>query len=121
MSLYRRDMTLESTINQALALTRDLHESLTEGQWEAIAANTASRGDAMAEFRAAHEAADTAERDSCASLLRELAENDRLLQDTAKASLSATGAQMRTSVGASPHYGGTYDQQPDLACVDRKA
>ena len=113
-------MTLETTIKRALELTGELHAALTEGQLEACADILAQRGTAMSTFQAVHEGATDPEREACEPLLRELRDADRMLQDEAAGFLTAAGEMMRTSVGTNPNYRGSYDQQPELACVDRK-
>ncbi len=102
-------------------MTRELYSALTTGQFEACNELLVKRAVAMHEFQTLHEAASTPEKAACQVLVHELGESDRQLQKEAGAVLGQTGDTVRANIGATPSFGGSYDQQPTLACVDRKA
>lgn len=117
----RPDMSLKETTETALVLTERLQLALTEGQFDQFTAILVERNTVMVEFQAAHEAASNDDRAACGERIVALQQNDAKLQEEAGAALTAAGDQMRTNLGATPHYNGSYGKQPELACVDRKA
>jgi hypothetical protein len=114
-------MKLPDIIREALDLTAQLHNALADTQFDACAELLSGRAAAMSRFEAVHRAASATERLSCREQLAALQDADAALQQAAAAAMAGAGQALRANAGASPRFGGTYDNPPDQACVDRKA
>ncbi|MCB1183265.1 hypothetical protein KDM41_07515 [bacterium] len=111
-------MDLHSAIATALDLTGALADALAESRLDDCADLLPRRGDAMAAFAAAHEAAGPAEREACRTVLEALAAADGHLQQSARSARDAAGVAVRSRLGAAPRPGLDSDGPP--ACLDRK-
>lgn len=114
-------MSLSQTICAVLTLTRELVEALEIGDMDTCASLLERRGLAMTAFEVSHRTATPDALAACQDQVRALATQDQILQTAAVKARTAVGDQLRASAGASPQFGGSYDQAPTLACVDRKA
>ncbi|MDX2475238.1 MAG: hypothetical protein QNL91_16195 [Candidatus Krumholzibacteria bacterium] len=114
-------MNLKNATESALALTGRLQEALNESNWDQFAIVLDEREAAMVAFQKAHQAASDSDREHWGGLINTLQQQDTRLQAEASVALTEAGDQMRASVGATLHYNGSYGQEPDLACIDRKA
>ncbi len=115
-------MMLKSTILEALDLTQKLHQALSEDNLDLCRDLLDLRAEAMLRFENAHRMANSQEQAICSSYLRNLFEEDRLLQNTTKDKFSVTQRAVRNNLGsASKVHSGSYYVEPQNACVDRKA
>ena len=80
------------------------------------------RAKAMSRFETAHQVANSQEQSICSSYLRELFEEDRQLQNTTKEKFTVVQGEMRNTMGSTARvHAGQYANEPQNACLDRKA
>ncbi len=114
-------MMLKKTILEALDLTRQLRLALGQGDLNLCRDLLDQRAEAMLRFETAHRVANSQEHAICSSYLRELFEEDRILQNITMEKFTETQNEMRSNLGASSRiHVGSYMTEPQNACLDRK-
>jgi hypothetical protein len=114
-------MMLKNTILEALDLTQQLRVALELDDLDQCRDLLDLRAEAMLRFETAHRVANSQEQAICSSYLRELFEEDRLLQNTTRDKFTETQGAMRSTLGTSSRaHSGSYYSEPQTACLDRK-
>lgn len=113
---------LKTTIEEALDLTRRLQDALAMDELDLCRDLLEQRAEAMFRFETAHQVANSQEQAICSSYLRKLFEEDKQLQSTTKEKFTVVQGEMRNTMCSSARmHSGHYANEPQNACLDRKA
>ena len=114
-------MNLNQSIVEVIQITANLRATLDDGDLLACATLMAQRATAIKNFLRMHRDATSENIRACSTLLTELQEADRELQELSQTTRDAISRDWNRTMGQTPVPRHDYDRMPELACLDRKA